>query len=142
MIREDPVKRGLLYAGTERGVWVSFDDGARWQSLQRNLPPVPVHDLTIKDGDLIAATHGRAFWVIDDLSALRQLSPAIIAKGAHLTSRVTRTGSTGVAASVVAEAEGAAERRARTRRRARRSTTTSRERTRSSRSTSSMRRAR
>ena len=84
VIREDPVKRGLLYAGTERGVWVSFDDGARWQSLQRNLPPAPVHDLTIKEGDLIAATHARGFYVLDDLSALRQLTPAIVAKSAHL----------------------------------------------------------
>ena len=84
VIREDPVRRGLLYAGTERGVWVSFDDGGRWQSLQRNLPPAPVHDMTIKEGDLIAATHARGFYVMDDLSALRQLSPAIVAKSAHL----------------------------------------------------------
>jgi hypothetical protein len=84
VIREDPEKRGLLYAGTERGVWVSFDDGERWQSLQRNLPPSPVHDMTIKDGDLIAATHARGFYVMDDLSALRQLTPAIVAKNAHL----------------------------------------------------------
>ncbi len=84
VIREDPVRRGLLFTGTERGVWVSFDDGARWQSLQRNLPPVPVHDMTIKEGDLIVATHGRGFYVMDDLSALRQLTPAIASKSAHL----------------------------------------------------------
>jgi photosystem II stability/assembly factor-like uncharacterized protein len=84
VIREDPVRRGLLYAGTERGVWVSFDDGAHWQSLQRNLPPVPVHDLAVKDGDLVAATHGRGFWILDDLSVLRQLTPAIAAAPAHL----------------------------------------------------------
>src|SRR5688572_21921839 len=84
VIREDPVRRGLLFAGTERGVWVSFDDGGRWQSLQRNLAPAPVHDMTIRDGDLIAATHARGFYVMDDLSALRQLSPAIVAKSAHL----------------------------------------------------------
>ena len=84
VIREDPVRRGMLYAGTERGVWVSFDDGGRWQSLQRNLPPAPVHDMTIKEGDLIAATHSRGFYVMDDLSALRQLSPAIVAKSAYL----------------------------------------------------------
>ena len=84
VIREDPVKRGLLYAGTERGVWVSFDDGGRWQSLQRNLPPAPVHDMTIKEGDLIVATHARGFYVMDDLSALRQVTPAIVAKSAHL----------------------------------------------------------
>lgn len=83
-IREDEVRRGLLYAGTERGVYVSFDDGAHWQPLQMNLPPVPVHDLVVKEGDLVAGTHGRSFWVLDDLSALRQLTPEIAAKPAHL----------------------------------------------------------
>ncbi|MDQ6924799.1 MAG: glycosyl hydrolase, partial [Candidatus Eremiobacteraeota bacterium] len=83
-IREDPVRRGLLYAATERGVWVSFDDGGRWQSLKRNLPAVPVHDVVIKDGDLIAATHGRSFYVMDDLSALRQMTPQTAAAPAHL----------------------------------------------------------
>ncbi len=83
-IREDPEKRGLLYVGTERGVWFSPDDGASWQKLQLNLPHVPVHDLAVKEGDLIAATHGRSFWVIDDLSPLRQLSSAVTAKDAHL----------------------------------------------------------
>ena len=71
-IREDPERRGLLYAGTESGVHVSFDDGAHWEPLKGNLPVVPVHDLAIRDGDLIAATHGRAFWVLDDLTPLRQ----------------------------------------------------------------------
>jgi hypothetical protein len=84
VIREDPETPGVLYAGTERGVYVSFDDGARWQRLQLNLPPVPVHDLAIKEGDLIAATHGRSFWILDDLSAIRQLSPAITSRSAHL----------------------------------------------------------
>ncbi|MFL5577178.1 MAG: WD40/YVTN/BNR-like repeat-containing protein [Gemmatimonadaceae bacterium] len=84
VIREDPERPGLLYAGTERGVWVSFDDGARWQRLQLNLPPVPVHDLAVKEGDLVAATHGRSFWILDDLSPLRQLTPAVVAKPAHL----------------------------------------------------------
>ncbi len=74
VVRADPARRGLLYAGTERGVYVSFDDGARWQPLQLNLPIVPVHDLTIKDRSLVAATHGRAFWVLDDLSPLRDLA--------------------------------------------------------------------
>jgi photosystem II stability/assembly factor-like uncharacterized protein len=83
-IREDPEKEGLLYAGTERGVWVSPNAGASWQKLQLNLPPVPVHDLAVKEGDLIAATHGRSFWVIDDLSPLRQLTPAVTAADAHL----------------------------------------------------------
>jgi photosystem II stability/assembly factor-like uncharacterized protein len=84
VIREDPERRGLLYAGTERGVWVSFDDGANWQRLQRNLPPVPVHDLVVKEGDLVAGTHGRSFWVMDDISPLRQLTPELAAKPAHL----------------------------------------------------------
>jgi len=84
VIREDPVRRGLLYAGTERGVWVSFDDGAHWQRLQRNLPPVPVHDLAVKEGDLVAGTHGRGFYVLDDLSALRQLSAEMMARPTHL----------------------------------------------------------
>src|SRR5258707_1319168 len=84
VLREDPERGGLLYAGTERGVWVSFDDGANWQSLRRNLPIVPVHDLAIKEGDLIAATHGRSFWILDDRSALRQLSPEIPREPPHL----------------------------------------------------------
>ncbi|GAC1651633.1 MAG: hypothetical protein NVS4B3_12660 [Gemmatimonadaceae bacterium] len=83
-IREDPARRGLLYAGTERGVWISFDDGAHWQKLQRNLPPVPVHDLAVTSGDLIAATHGRSFYIMDDLSALRQMTPASVTQPAHL----------------------------------------------------------
>ncbi len=83
-IREDPEKQGLLYAGTERGVWFSPNDGASWQRLQLNLPPVPVHDLAVREGDLIAATHGRSFWIIDDLSPLRQLSPSVTASEAHL----------------------------------------------------------
>jgi photosystem II stability/assembly factor-like uncharacterized protein len=83
-IREDDEKPGLLYVGTERGVWFSPDDGQSWQRLQLNLPPVPVHDLAVKEGDLVAATHGRSFWVIDDVSALRQLTPEVTAKDAHL----------------------------------------------------------
>ena len=84
VVREDPVRRGLLFAGTERGVYISFDDGANWRSMRRNLPLVPVHDLKIKDGDLIAATHGRGFWVMDHIAALRQLTPAMVASSAHL----------------------------------------------------------
>ena len=84
VVREDPVRRGLLYAGTERGVYVSFDDGMNWRSMRRNLPLVPVHDLRVKDNDLIAATHGRAFWVMDNIGALRQVTPAILASSAHL----------------------------------------------------------
>ncbi|MDE3229864.1 MAG: glycosyl hydrolase, partial [Chloroflexota bacterium] len=74
VIREDPARRGLLYAGTETGVYVSFDDGLNWQPLQFNLPVVPIHDLEVKGDDLIAATHGRSFWVMDDLSVVRQWS--------------------------------------------------------------------
>ncbi|MEJ7759811.1 MAG: glycosyl hydrolase [Gemmatimonadaceae bacterium] len=84
VVREDPVRRGLLYAGTERGVWVSFNDGVSWQSLRKNLPIVPVHDIAVKEGDLVAGTHGRSFWIMDDLSALRQMSPEITRSAAHL----------------------------------------------------------
>src|SRR5690242_5968273 len=84
MVREDPVRRGLLFAGTERGVWVSFDDGASWQTLRRNLPIVPVHDLAIKEGDLVAATHGRSFWILDDIAPLRQLARATPREAVHL----------------------------------------------------------
>lgn len=73
-VREDPKRAGLLYAGTELGVFVSFDAGAHWQPLQLNLPPSPVHDLVIKDDDLVVATHGRAFWVLDNLTPLRQVN--------------------------------------------------------------------
>jgi photosystem II stability/assembly factor-like uncharacterized protein len=84
VIREDPVRQGLLFAGTERGVWVSFDDGASWQRLQRNLPPVPIHDLVVKNGDVVVASHGRGFWILDDISSLRQLRADVIAKDVHL----------------------------------------------------------
>jgi photosystem II stability/assembly factor-like uncharacterized protein len=76
VVREDPMRRGLLYAGTERGVWVSLDEGGHWRSLKQNLPPVPVHDLALKDGDLIACTHGRGFWILDDISPLWEFPPA------------------------------------------------------------------
>ena len=84
VVREDPVTPGLLYAGTERGVWVSFDAGGHWQPLSLDLPPVPVHDLAVKEGDLVAATHGRSFWILDDVSPLRQLSRDVVAKPVHL----------------------------------------------------------
>src|SRR5205085_12450567 len=72
-IREDPGRRGLLYAGTETGIHVSFEDGANWQSLRTNLPVVPIHDLVVKGSDLVVATHGRSFWILDDISPLRQV---------------------------------------------------------------------
>ena len=83
-VREDPKVKGLLYAGTETGVYFSADDGDHWQSLQLNLPTSPVHDLAVKDDDLVAATHGRAFWILDDLSPLRQANSAIAAEDFHL----------------------------------------------------------
>jgi photosystem II stability/assembly factor-like uncharacterized protein len=73
-VREDPVRKGLLFAGTETSVWVSFDDGDHWQSLQLNLPHTSMRDLWIHDKDLIVSTHGRSFWILDDISPLRQLS--------------------------------------------------------------------
>jgi len=73
-VREDPKRKGLLYAGTELGVFASFDDGAHWQPLQLNLPVTPIHDLVVKDDDLVVATHGRSFWVLDDLSPIRQVN--------------------------------------------------------------------
>jgi photosystem II stability/assembly factor-like uncharacterized protein len=83
-VREDPKKKGLLYAGTERGVYVSFDDGAHWRSLQINLPMTPIHDLVIKNDDLVVATHGRAFWILDDVSPLRQYADSVAVEDVHL----------------------------------------------------------
>jgi photosystem II stability/assembly factor-like uncharacterized protein/uncharacterized protein (DUF2164 family) len=83
-VREDPKRKGLLYAGTETGIYVSFDDGARWQPLQLNLPTTPIHDLVVKGDDLAVATHGRSFWILDDLSPLRQMSEEISKADAHL----------------------------------------------------------
>jgi photosystem II stability/assembly factor-like uncharacterized protein len=76
-VREDPEKPGLLYAGSETGIYVSFNDGGKWQSLNANLPVVPVYDLAIKSDDLVAATHGRSFWILDDVTILRQMSEDI-----------------------------------------------------------------
>ncbi|NRA91796.1 MAG: glycosyl hydrolase [Psychroserpens sp.] len=73
VLREDPKKKGLLYAGTETGMYVSFNDGANWQPFQLNLPVVPITDLTLKDNNLIVATQGRSLWIIDDLTVLHQL---------------------------------------------------------------------
>jgi photosystem II stability/assembly factor-like uncharacterized protein len=84
VIREDPNRRGLLYCGTERGVLISFDDGVSWQRLQTNLPVTPIWDLVVKGTDLVAATHGRAFWILDDVTPLHQLRSDIVVKPAHL----------------------------------------------------------
>ena len=83
-IKEDPKRPGLLYAGTERGVYVSFDDGDHWQALQLNLPVTSMRDIAVKDNDLIVATHGRGFWVIDDISVLRQVTGDAAAADAYL----------------------------------------------------------
>jgi len=74
VVREDPVHRGLLYCGTERGVYLSFDDGAHWQALQQNLPRTSVRDLQVHGDDLVVATHGRGFWIMDDIAPLRSLA--------------------------------------------------------------------
>jgi photosystem II stability/assembly factor-like uncharacterized protein len=83
-VREDPGHKGLLFAGTEMGVYVSFDDGGHWQALKMNLPTVPVHDLMVKGNDLVIATHGRAFWSLDDINPLRLLSAQVESEPAHL----------------------------------------------------------
>jgi photosystem II stability/assembly factor-like uncharacterized protein len=84
-VREDPVRAGLLFAGTEHGVYISFDDGAHWHPFNRNLPrSVQVADLVIKDNDLVIGTHGRSAYVMDNISSLRQITPAVVAADAHL----------------------------------------------------------
>ncbi len=82
-VREDPVRKGLLFAGTENSVWVSFDDGDHWQSLQLNLPHTSMRDVWVKDDDLIVATHGRSFWILDDIAPLREIA-AGVTNSAHL----------------------------------------------------------
>jgi photosystem II stability/assembly factor-like uncharacterized protein len=77
VVREDPMRRGLLYAGTEMGLYVSLDDGASWQPFQLNLPAVPITDLAVEGKDLVVATQGRAFWILDDLTPLRRWEPAM-----------------------------------------------------------------
>jgi len=84
VIREDPTRRGLLYAGTETGLYVSFDDGGHWQPLQLNLPVVPITDLVVKEGDLVVATQGRSFWILDDLTPVREWKPEIGSERVHL----------------------------------------------------------
>jgi hypothetical protein len=82
VVREDPVRRGLLYAGTETGMFVSFDDGGSWRTLQGNLPNCSIRDIDVRHGDLVVATHGRSFWVLDDVSPLRQFDD--VAKAGEL----------------------------------------------------------
>ncbi len=89
VVREDPVRKGLLYAGSETGAWVSFDAGQRWQSLQRNLPTVPITDLLVKGDDVCISTQGRSFWILDDVTPLRQLTPDVAKSQAHLFAPAT-----------------------------------------------------
>jgi photosystem II stability/assembly factor-like uncharacterized protein len=84
VVREDPRRKGMLLAGSERAVYFSLDDGAHWQSLRLNMPATSIRDLVIKDADLVVATHGRSFWILDDIAPLRQLSPAMALKDATL----------------------------------------------------------
>lgn len=84
VVREDPNRKGLLFAGSENAVYVSFDDGENWQSLKLNMPPTSIRDLVIKDDDLVIGTHGRSFWILDDITPLRQMSASIAAEKAIL----------------------------------------------------------
>ena len=84
VIREDPNREGLLYVGTELGIHVSFDDGANWQPLQCNLPVTPIYDFVVKDTDLVVATHGRSFWILDDLTPLAQMRDDLLTANRHL----------------------------------------------------------
>jgi hypothetical protein len=83
-VREDPRRRGLLFAGTEHAVYVSFDDGENWQSLRLNMAPSSVRDVIVKDDDLVAATHGRGFWILDDITPLRQIEAKVTSAEAFL----------------------------------------------------------
>jgi photosystem II stability/assembly factor-like uncharacterized protein len=78
VVKEDPVRKGLLFAGSERAVYVSFDDGEHWQSLRLNMPATSIRDLVIKDDDLVIGTHGRSFWILDDITPLRQMNAQLV----------------------------------------------------------------
>ncbi len=83
-VREDPVRKGLLYAATERGVWYSLNDGEQWQPLQLNLPATSVRDIVVHENDLVAGTHGRSFWILDDITPLRQMNTQTMQQKVHL----------------------------------------------------------
>ncbi len=83
-VREDPTRKGLLYAATQHGVYISYDDGASWSNLSLNMPDVPVSDLIVEANELVIATHGRGFWVLDNVAPLRQATPQILASDAHM----------------------------------------------------------
>ncbi len=91
VVREDPKVKGLLYAGTEREVYVSFNDGDTWQSLRLNMPASSIRDLIVKDDDLVVATHGRGFWILDDITPLRQINSKVAGAEAHLYQPQTAT---------------------------------------------------
>jgi photosystem II stability/assembly factor-like uncharacterized protein len=84
VVREDPKKKGLLFAGTEQAVYYSIDDGEHWQSLRINMPATSIRDLVIKDDDVVVGTHGRSFWILDDITPLRQMEPTVLSKDVHL----------------------------------------------------------
>ena len=84
VIREDPGRRGLLYAGTETGLYISFDDGVQWHGLRGKLPVTPIHDMTFKNDDLVVATHGRSFWILDDVALVRQIADELNSGMIHL----------------------------------------------------------
>jgi hypothetical protein len=94
VVREDSTRRGLLYAGTQHGVYVSYDDGASWQSLALNMPDVPVADLIVQGNELVIATHGRGFWALDNVAPLRQWTPTVTSEALHLFTppRAVRSG--------------------------------------------------
>lgn len=91
VVKEDPIRKGLLFAGSEKAVYVSFDDGEYWQSLRMNMPATSIRDLVIKDDDIVVATHGRSFWIMDDITALRQINAAIAQNPATLYKPATAT---------------------------------------------------
>src|SRR5262249_4831095 len=88
-VRSDPKRKALLYAGTETGIYVSFDGGANWQTLQLNLPRAPIYDHVVHADDLVVATHGRAFWVLDNITPLRQATAEMASQAVHLYSPTT-----------------------------------------------------
>jgi hypothetical protein len=90
-VKEDPKRKGLLFAGTETQVQVSFDDGDHWQSLRGNMPATSIRDLVIKDDDLVVGTHGRGFWILDDITPLRQVAPDMLDDDAYLFAPQTAT---------------------------------------------------
>jgi photosystem II stability/assembly factor-like uncharacterized protein len=104
-VREDPTRQGLLYAATQHGVYLSYDDGASWQSLRLNMPDTPVADLIVEQNELVIATHGRGFWVLDNIAPLRQATPELLARAGHLfTPPVGVRSGTGVTLSWVLKA--------------------------------------